>query len=335
MKKESTKYQRISLLESLLRQKEWTKQSLLVHFRSEGGDSIDERTLSRYLKEMAETHSSFVRKDNQIGRESTFTITVADSWIDDESILALKKMSQQLNISGNAQYKDLLEHVVQFLEERSVPQKLQQSDTHCLISHGPFAVSPESLTSSAALSKILSAIDKRQAIRIGKYTMSSDTETLIEFYPLKMVLRVGQLYVMGYGKADTTSLRTLRLDRMKGIIQILAEQIPERFFGVQQTKKIQEFYKYKFSQWSNEEDTSGVETIILKSKEAWFMRHMKDASFDPPAKCDPAKKTISLRLYVTIDFERWLAGRVVTGACEIVSPKSLKNRITECINALR
>ncbi len=327
MKKESTKYQRISLLETLLQKKEWTKSNLLLKIEAETGEPIDERTLARYLKEISQNRPDFVRKDNQIGRESTFSIQLKDTWIDSDSIVAFKKMCQEVESTGNAQYKELLDHVGQFLEHRSIPQKLQQSDKHWLISHGPFAINPESLSANPALNKIISAIDKKQTIRIGKYTSSADQDGLVEFYPLKMVLRIGQLYVMGYGKKDLETLRTLRLDRMKGIIQILSESVPEIFYSTQHAKKIESFYKYKFAQWSNDEQNGEVQTVVLKSNEPWFLRHMKDSSFDPPAKIDAMKNTVSLKLYLTIDFERWLAGRIVTGACEVIAPKSLVSKM--------
>ncbi|MGL1901893.1 MAG: WYL domain-containing protein [Fibrobacterales bacterium] len=327
MKKESSKYQRISLIESLLKEREWTKTRLLHQIESEYGDPIDDRTLARYLKEIALNNQDFVRKDNQIGRESTFHIQSRESWIDDDSIIAFKKMTQDLSSSGMAQYQDLLNHVGSFLENRSSPQKLQQSDTHWIISHGPFAVNPDSIKMNPAMDKILQAIDNQQAIRIGKYTSSRDEESMIEFYPVKLVLRIGQLYVMGYGKKNESLLRTLRLDRMKGIIQVLSGKIPDHYFDSTHQKEIQEFYKYKFAQWSNENSEESVERVVLKSKESWFYRHMKDAHFDPAADCDGSKKTIALKLYITVDFERWLVGRVATGACEIVEPNSLKERV--------
>ena len=325
---ESTKTQRIQYLMDVLKGKEKSKKDLMNLLEEQFGEEITSRTLDRYLNEIASIDDNFKTLDFRRAGYKVYTIAVPkEKWLDKSVIDSFKELIQELQQGGNLKYESTLGQVSDFLEKKMTPRSLQKSDKHWVISHGPLAFNYNNVQSNKYQATILKAIDNRNALKIGVYKGGRTQKNNLVFYPLKMVLRVGQLYVLGVQKNDSEILKTIRFDRIGGILQISAEKVPEKYFELSWQDKVNSYFKYKFSNFTENTPDVKPRKVVLKCLQSWFFKYMEDSNFDPQVILNKSENTVQIEIFITDDFLSWLAGNRHIGAIEVLAPSDIAERI--------
>lgn len=235
----------------------------------------------------------------------------------------VERMQQELLAGGNHKYSALLESMIHYLDpsrDKKRVRELLRTDPGCFISHGPLAEHKEYRN---MVSKVLQAIDDSKVLR-----MQYSTERPANFFPLRVSLRVGRLYLLGIWQAETGRVKQLAFSRIQNF-SVTSKTFSEKDTGGVSPRGFdpEKHYRYCFGQWVPAEENP--EEIRIELLESWVKKLFQEADFNPAATLseEDGKTLASLKLYLTPDLENWLLG--MHPDIRVREPQSLVRRLNK------
>jgi len=238
----------------------------------------------------------------------------------------VEKMQQELLAGGNHKYSTLLESMIHYLDPSRDKKRVREFlriDPGCYISHGPLAEHKEYRN---MVSKVLQAIEDFKVLRI-----QYGEERPANFFPLRVSLRVGRLYLLGVWqtKSDKSGdVKQLAFSRIQNF-SVTSKTFSEQDTGGVNPKEFdpEKHYRYCFGQWVPAQQKP--EEIRIEIMESWVKKLFQEADFNPPAKLteQDGNAVATLKLYLTPDLENWLLG--MHPDIRVREPQSLVRRLNK------
>lgn len=280
------------------------------------------RTIFRFLGKL-DADGLGLRKSVIHGRTLKYWLEPPSPLIPPRLLNQLRTMDSELAQGGNLRYRKNLQAIINHLDparpkNQTVPVPIQ-IDPHFVLDHGPLA---ENQISDKMVGRLISAIETGEELKIV-YNPSNlnNTQTLL-FHPVKVVLRVGRLYLLGKpAEQNNPRIIPLAVRRIRNFTST-GKLFPTSPFDVSN------YYRYCFGPWSPQEKTK-PERIVLAIKEAWAETLLKESNFQPPLRWRSQQNSpiAELKLYLNPDLENWLLGLIP--AVKVLEPQSLALRLRE------
>lgn len=283
------------------------------------------RTIFRFLNDLAKENSG-LRKIKNPGQPRRFRIEATKSNANTPLVRSLKKIHKELTDHAEIRYTKVINKTIDLLEGKSTePDSAPEAislDPDFIIDHGPFS---EYDISEARIERYLTAIKKCQCMKIQYKQGSSGEIQKLEIWPLKLILRMGTLY-LAYSTEKTKSAKP-KLLVVKRIIQ---ESVLQNFFTPQEVD-VNSFYKYCYGKWVGDSEETKAIKLVLLVKEPWLETQFRESHFNPPVKIKKNKNQsiIELNLYNSPDLRKWIIG--LLPEIEILEPASFRDEIKKIV----
>lgn len=286
------------------------------------------RTIFRFLKDL-ETENCGLRKIKDPGAPRRFFIEQVKSNTNTSLIRSLEKLHKELASNAEIRYTKVIRKAIETLqgtapEHEPAPEAISL-DPDFIIDHGPFS---EYDISESRIERYLTAIKKRQRMRIQYAQGSSGESQKLEIQPLKLILRMGTLY-LAYSTEQTKKVKP----KLLVVKRILQESLLQDFFEPQEID-VENFYKYCFGKWAGDIENSILLKLVLIIKEPWLEAIFKETNFNPPAKIKRVKNNtvVELQLFDTPDLRKWIIGLLPD--IEILEPLLFKEEIKKHLQSV-
>lgn len=285
----------------------------------------NKRTIFRFLSDLAKENCG-LRKIKNPGQPRRFIIEQSKSNNNAPLVRSLKKLHKELIDHAEIRYTKVIHKAIDTLEGAdpeadSTPEAISL-DPDFIIDHGPFS---EYDISEARIERYLSAIKKGQGMKVSYLQGSSGEIQKLEIRPLKLILRMGTLY-LAYSteKGKNTKPKLLVVKR------IIQETLLQDFFKRQEID-VQNFYKYCYGKWVGDREKTKVIKLVLLVKEPWLESQFKESHFNPPAKIkkNKEKSIVELSLFDTPDLRKWIIGLLPD--IDILEPIAFKEELIKSI----
>lgn len=286
------------------------------------------RTIFRFLKDL-EIENCGLRKIKNQGTPRRFFIEQSKSNVNTALIRSLEKLHKEVASNAEIRYTKVIRKAIDTLqgtvpEQEPAPEAISL-DPDFVIDHGPFS---EYNISETRIERYLMAIKKRQCMRI-QYTQGSSGESQkLEIQPLKLILRMGTLYL-----AYSTESAKKAKPKLLVVKRIVQESLLQEFFQPQEID-VQNFYKYCYGKWAGDFETNTLLKLVLIIREPWLVAIFKETNFNPPVKIKKSKGNtfVELQLFDTPDLRKWIIG--LLPEIEILEPLSFKEEIKKHLQSV-
>lgn len=279
------------------------------------------RTIFRFLKDLSKENSS-LRKIKNPGQPRRFFIEQTKNNVNAPLIRSLRKLHKELTDHAEIRYTKVINKAIDALEGKTpetdcAPEAISL-DPDFIIDHGPFS---EYDISEARIERYLTAIKKGQCMKVHYMQGSSGEIQKLEIRPLKLILRMGTLY-LAYSTEKTKNVKP----KLLVVKRIRQESLMQEFFKPQEID-VQNFYKYCYGKWVGDSEKTVILKLLLLVKEPWLESQFRESHFNPPAKIKKQKNhsTIELNLYDSPDLRKWIIGLLPD--IEIIEPVLFKEEI--------
>ncbi len=283
------------------------------------------RTIFRFLKDLSKENSS-LRKIKNPGQPRRFFIEQTKNNVNAPLIRSLRKLHKELTDHAEIRYTKVINKAIDALEGKTpetdcAPEAISL-DPDFIIDHGPFS---EYDISEARIERYLTAIKKGQCMKVHYMQGSSGEIQKLEIRPLKLILRMGTLY-LAYSTEKTKNVKP----KLLVVKRIRQESLMQEFFKLQEID-VQNFYKYCYGKWVGDSEKTVILKLLLLVKEPWLESQFRESHFNPPAKIKKQKNhsTIELNLYDSPDLRKWIIGLLPD--IEIIEPVLFKEEIKKMI----
>ena len=201
------------------------------------------RTIFRFLKDLSKENSS-LRKIKNPGQPRRFFIEQTKNNVNAPLIRSLRKLHKELTDHAEIRYTKVINKAIDALEGKTpetdcAPEAISL-DPDFIIDHGPFS---EYDISEARIERYLTAIKKGQCMKVHYMQGSSGEIQKLEIRPLKLILRMGTLY-LAYSTEKTKNVKP----KLLVVKRIRQESLMQEFFKPQEID-VQNFYKYCYGKW--------------------------------------------------------------------------------------
>lgn len=318
VKIEEKPFQKLQRLEKLLKS---GRRYTLAEISQEL--SVNERSVFRYLERL-ELNGINVQKRVRGQKIKEYWISLQETDVDPDLLDAIRAMDSELTTNGMRKYHRLLKRIENALDDNThkneMVSNLVQGDFH--FDNGPLAHQiGQDNNLHQMVDKLLLAIQNKSVVKIT-YPLDAENSrtTRFEFFPYRVFLRMGKLYLVGYHSKDEAVIN-LSIPRIKML------SVTRDFYEAPQFD-LDSYFKYCFGQWVPRAKMEPTR-VILQIKEDWVFKLFDESNFNPPALIKPRIRSpkVYLQVYLTPDFEAWLLG--LLPAVEILEPLSLKQQLLQ------
>ncbi|MCK9182747.1 MAG: WYL domain-containing protein [Fibrobacteraceae bacterium] len=199
-------------------------------------------------------------------------------------------------------------------------------DDDFVVDLGPFAEFDPTSRSYDALErdvdKFLDAIKHRAVLQVTYEAAHDGSVQTFEVRPLKIVLRIGTLYLVC--KDDRDKIKILAIKRIKRF-HTTGNYFPDVDFNAK------EFYRYCFGKYtSSAGDAYEKMKIVFSVESPWLKAQLREAHFNPPLKIRHQEPmVVELNLFNTPDLKTWLFG--ILPYIKLQEPSSLKTEMADLL----
>jgi len=245
-------------------------------------------------------------------------------------IKGLESINELLTASAEVTYAKLLRKVISHFKGNDEDMEFVNGginlDEDFIVDLGPFSeFDPKSRNYEAQehnVDKFLDAIKKRIQLNVTYETAYSGTVQEMCIKPMKLILRIGTLYLACLNEANETKLLAVRrIKRFSTTGKYFAE-IP---FDAK------EYYKYCYGKFGSSSESNFPKIkFTLAVKSPWLQTQINESHFNPPVKIKKQNPmTVEFVLYDTPDMRSWLLS--ILPDVEIIEPQKLKDSMKELL----
>ncbi len=281
-------------------------QALAAHL------GVHPRTLRRYAAELPALGFALQREELR-GGTVRYRLEEADDTLPRQLARDLESLRKALLAGGNPKWSRLLNRTIRQLSEPGEPEPEPDLAGVYFVDHGPLA---EKEPPSGILNLLEGAIARQEKIRLW-YAASRERE--LEFFPYRLCLRVGVLYLVGREGRNEGPFKSLQVRRIRRCQSLREAFLPDSFDP-------EAFYRHCFGAFAREGDEA-PERIVLWLREPWVERLLRGAHFNPEGTFTrrDGKPCFEIDMMVKPDLENWILS--LAPAALPLEPAALRDRL--------
>ncbi|NLO23626.1 MAG: WYL domain-containing protein [Fibrobacter sp.] len=282
------------------------------------------RTIYRYINEFKKENLG-LKEIVKAGQPKRFFIEKHQVNPNLNLIRSLENMKDELIVESNHRYSKLLAKSIKALKgnptEEGVSPEPISVDPHFVIDHGPFS---EFKASEKSIEKFLKAIKLGQMLKVQYCQGSNEEIQTMEIQPLKLILRMGTLY-LAYISIENKTPKILVFKRIQKVSYL-------KKFAPSVEINSKKFYEHTFGKWVSDPSIKPIK-IVFEIKSTWLKTILKESQFNPKVVINTQnKKTIAtLHIKESPDLKNWLIS--VLGDIDIIKPIELKEELKKELSA--
>jgi predicted DNA-binding transcriptional regulator YafY len=273
---------------------------------------VHPRTLRRYAAELPALGFA-LRREEISGGSVRYRLEEADDALPRKLAHDLELLRKSLLAGGNPKWSRLLNRAIRQLQEPGQGENEGEASDIYYVDHGPLA---EKEPPSGILNLLEGAILRQEKVRLH-YAAARERE--LTFFPYRLCLRVGVLYLVGREEKNQGPFKSLQVRRIRRCQSLRETFIPDTFDP-------EAYYRHCFGAFAQEGKES-PEKIVLWIREPWAEQLLRGANFNPPAVFTrrEGKACFEAFLLMKPDLENWILS--LAPAALPLEPESLRDRI--------